>query len=71
MDSLFNILTVQQMYLALCIALFAGLVKGVVGFGLPTILISGLSTFLSPELALAGLILPTVLTIVSATKRYA
>ncbi|MDJ1008892.1 MAG: sulfite exporter TauE/SafE family protein [Paracoccaceae bacterium] len=42
------------------IALFAGLVKGAVGFAMPMILISGLGTFLAPELALAALILPTV-----------
>lgn len=62
MDALFDILTVPQLCLAVSIAVFAGLVKGVVGFALPTIIISGLSTFLSPELALAGLILPTVVT---------
>lgn len=43
------------------IALLAGLVKGAVGFAMPMILISGLGTFLSPEMAIAALILPTVL----------
>jgi uncharacterized membrane protein YfcA len=33
-----------------------------VGFAMPTILLSGLGMFLSPELALAGLIVPTVVT---------
>ena len=47
---------------ALLVSLLCGLIKGVVGFAMPTILISGLSTFLSPELALAGLILPTLIT---------
>jgi len=47
--------------LAFGVALLAGLVKGVVGFAMPTVLLSGLGMFLSPELALAGLILPTVL----------
>lgn len=45
-----------------CVSLFAGVVKGVVGFGMPMILISGASTFMSPELALATLILPTLAT---------
>ncbi|MEB8387888.1 sulfite exporter TauE/SafE family protein [Rhodobacteraceae bacterium KMM 6894] len=44
------------------IALGAGLVKGVVGFAMPVILISGLSSLMSPDLALACLIVPTVLT---------
>ncbi len=48
--------------LALSIAALAGVVKGLVGFAMPMILISGLGTFLAPELALAGLILPTLVT---------
>lgn len=47
---------------AVAVALFAGVVKGAVGFAMPMIMISGLGTVLSPELALAGLILPTLLT---------
>lgn len=47
---------------AATIGLAGGFVKGAVGFALPMILISGLSTFMAPELALAGLILPTVAT---------
>ena len=47
---------------AVAIAGLAGLIKGMVGFAMPMILISGLSSFLAPELALAGLILPTVVT---------
>lgn len=46
----------------LCVAFVAGLVKGVVGFALPMILISGLSTVTTPEQALAMLILPTLVT---------
>ena len=48
--------------LAVTVALVAGLVKGMVGFAMPMIMISGMSSFLSPELALAGLILPTFVT---------
>ena len=46
--------------LAVTITFFGGFVKGVVGFALPLIMISGLSTFLDPQLALAGIILPIV-----------
>lgn len=47
---------------ALLVAVFAGLVKGVLGFAMPLILISGLSTLLDPRLALAGLLIPTLAT---------
>jgi len=46
---------------AIGIAVVAGFVKGAVGFALPMIMISALSSFLSPEIALAALIVPTVL----------
>ncbi len=44
------------------VALIAGIVKGVVGFAMPMIMISGLATVLPPDLALAALILPTLAT---------
>jgi len=47
---------------ACSVTLAAGVVKGMVGFAMPMILVSGLTTFMPPELALAGLILPTVVT---------
>lgn len=47
---------------AIGVSLLAGLVKGCVGFAMPMIMMSGLSSFMSPELALAGLILPTLVT---------
>ncbi len=43
-------------------AVLAGVIKGVVGFAMPTILISGLGSLIAPELALAGLIVPTLIT---------
>jgi hypothetical protein len=42
------------------ITLFAGFVKGAVGFAMPMIMISGLASLLSPPEALAALILPTL-----------
>lgn len=47
--------------IAVAICLFAGFVKGATGFALPMVMISGLGSFLAPDLALAMLILPTVL----------
>ncbi len=54
---------------ALAIALFAGVVKGVAGFAMPLIMMSAFSAFLPPQLALAGLILPTLLTNLSQALR--
>lgn len=54
---------------AVAVALFAGVVKGAVGFAMPMILISGLSVFLPAEVALAGLILATLLTNVAQAFR--
>lgn len=48
--------------LACGVAFFAALVKGATGFAMPMIMISGLAAFLSPQMALAALILPTVIT---------
>ncbi|MBN9886733.1 sulfite exporter TauE/SafE family protein [Salipiger abyssi] len=62
MDVIFTLVSPAALLLALSIAALAGLIKGMVGFAMPMILISGLGSFLPPELALAGLILPTLLT---------
>lgn len=48
--------------MALAVTFFAGLVKGALGFAMPMIMISGLSSFIPVELALAGLVLPTLVT---------
>ncbi len=45
---------------SIALALLAGFIKGTVGFALPMILISGLASFLPPDVALAGLIVPAV-----------
>jgi len=49
--------------------LLAGFVKGAVGFGMPMLMISGLATVLPAEVALAALILPTVVTNVFQSLR--
>lgn len=69
MDALFPFLTSSQLILALCIAVVAGFVKGVVGFAMPLVLISALTMFIPPELALAGLILPTLVSNVVQSLR--
>ena len=47
---------------ALAVTGFAGFVKGAVGFAMPMIMIAAFSGFLTPHQALAGLILPTLVT---------
>ena len=47
---------------AVAVTLGAGFVKGAVGFAMPMLMISAFSSFLPPEVALAGLILPTLAT---------
>ena len=54
---------------AASLAFFAGMVKGITGFAMPMIFISGLGSFLAPEIALAGLILPTLVTNVWQASR--
>ena len=54
---------------ALAITLIAGFVKGTVGFAMPMILVSAFAVFLPQDLALAGLILPTLVTNLSQAFR--
>ena len=61
MDSVLTDLGPGLLALAACFALLAGTVKGAVGFAMPMVMISGLSSLMAPELALAALILPTLL----------
>jgi len=53
-------LDASSLALAMTVALLAGFIKGAIGFGMPMVLFSGLATILPVELAVAGLILPTV-----------
>ncbi|TCL00476.1 hypothetical protein BXY66_3119 [Shimia isoporae] len=62
MDAILANFTPATLFLCCAIAVLAGTIKGLVGFAMPMVLISGLGSFLEPELALAGLILPTVVT---------
>ncbi|MBI1418639.1 MAG: TSUP family transporter [Limimaricola sp.] len=62
MDLSFGLSSPALLLAAIAVTLLAGFVKGAVGFAMPMIMISGLSTFLPPELALAALILPTLVT---------
>ncbi len=62
MDTLLTLMPLPLLGICFGITLLAGIVKGVVGFAMPMIMISGLGSVVSPELALGGLILPTLVT---------
>ena len=62
MEFLTDIVPVPALLGCLFIGFVAGVVKGMVGFAMPMIMISGMGSLVSPELALAGLILPTLAT---------
>lgn len=55
---------------ACAVAVLAGMIKGIVGFAMPMVFVSLLSSVMPPSLALAGLILPTLVTnLVQATRQ--
>lgn len=62
MELFAGIESVASLIFVLAVAVLAGLVKGVVGFAMPMILISGMTLVLPPEMALGVLILPTLVT---------
>lgn len=55
-------LPVSAFLAAIVISVFAGVVKGALGFAMPMVMISGFSSVMPVELALAGLALPTLVT---------
>lgn len=54
-------LDVTTVVLCLGVALIAGVVKGATGFAMPLIIVSGVSSLTDPKLAIAALLLPTVI----------
>ena len=69
MDWLPQDLTNAAFWSAMTITGFSGFVKGAVGFAMPMLMISAFSSFLPPDQALAGLILPTLFTNISQSLR--
>lgn len=62
MNSILSFMSPEILGFAVLVALLAGVVKGMVGFAMPMIMISLLGSFVAPDVALAGLILPTLVT---------
>lgn len=69
LDVVFAGLPLSAFLAAIAISLFAGLVKGALGFAMPMVMISGFSSIMPVELALAGLALPTLVTNISQAFR--
>lgn len=59
--SLLSDMNIWLLVACFSVAILSGVIKGSIGFGMPLVMLSGLSTFLDPKLALAGLIAPIVL----------
>lgn len=63
-------LSVISLTLCFLVAIAGGLVKGAIGFALPLILVSGISSILDPKIAIASIIFSTVATNTFQTFRY-
>ena len=62
MDTILTDIAPITLFLAAFFAALAGFIKGAVGFAMPMIMISSLASIMPADLALAGLILPTLVT---------
>lgn len=60
MESMLGLMPLWAWVAAAAVTFAAGFVKGAVGFAMPLVMISGLGLFLEPRLAIAGIILPIV-----------
>ncbi len=60
MEQLFGGIEPFYIGVAIVVTLLGGFVKGAVGFAMPMVMISAMGSFMPPELALAALIVPTV-----------
>ena len=56
-----DMLTPAVFLFAVCVTILAGFVKGAVGFAMPLIMISGMGILIPPEIAVAGIVIPIVI----------
>ena len=68
-DFLLTDFSALQIVLALAVTLFAGFVKGAIGFAMPMLMLSLFGSFMPSEKALALLILPTLVTNLAQSLR--
>ena len=62
-------LPIEILGVAVAVTLFAGFVKGAVGFAMPLIMVSGFTSIMDPAVAVAAIILPIVVSNVVQTFR--
>jgi uncharacterized protein len=70
MDAFYGGLPGWAFLLACVVTVFAGFVKGAVGFAMPLIMIAAFSSFMPPETALAALILSVLTTNIHQSLRF-
>ncbi|MBE0413386.1 sulfite exporter TauE/SafE family protein [Yoonia sp.] len=58
MFDLFNVISPSLFIFACAVTLLGGFVKGAVGFAMPLVMISGMGIMIAPDLVVAGIILP-------------
>lgn len=61
MSAIFDIVPVHLFLFACGVTVLAGFVKGAVGFAMPLIMISGMGIVIAPEIVVAGIIIPIVI----------
>jgi uncharacterized membrane protein YfcA len=61
MQNTLSLMPIWAFAAATLVTFAAGFVKGAVGFAMPLVMISGLGLFLEPRLAIAGIILPILM----------
>ena len=62
MTNIFDLFSLDFIILICVAAMVSGLIKGVVGFGMPMVYITFMTMYVDPALALGILILPTLTT---------
>ena len=66
----FDLMPLWAFAAAFGVTLMAGFVKGAIGFAMPLVMISGLSLFLDPLVAVAGIVLPIVMSNILQVMRF-
>ena len=61
MSAIFDIVPLPLFLFACAVTVLGGFVKGAVGFAMPLIMISGMGILIAPDVVIAGLILPIVI----------
>ncbi|WP_322894944.1 MULTISPECIES: sulfite exporter TauE/SafE family protein [unclassified Yoonia] len=60
MSYIFSVISPELFAFACLVTLLGGFVKGAVGFAMPLIMVSGMGIAIAPELIIAGIVLPIV-----------